>query len=157
MMPGLFVFILCTALILDCNKVFSTRTLALHICTNGVYTAPLGEWIVHTLPQTVRSSEVPVTTVTLLVKLCLYFTTMVQPWYSCGSRIVVVRLYHGRFCRGTPILVNFDRSPEIDERLSKSGSNPVWVLGLRIDQPRLVAGCRKRRLNHAPLNLRGLI
>jgi len=34
---------------------------------------------------------------------------------------------------------------------------PVWVLGLRIDPLRLLAGCRKRRLNQAPLNLRGLI
>jgi len=35
------------------------------------------------------------------------------------------RLYHGThgpFCRGTPILVNLDKSPEVDELLSKSGS-----------------------------------
>jgi len=35
--------------------------------------------------------------------------------------------------------------------------HPVWVLGLGIDPLRLLAGCRKTRLNQAPLNLRGLI
>jgi len=34
---------------------------------------------------------------------------------------------------------------------------PVWVPGLRIDPLRLLAGCRKRRLNQAPLSLRSLI
>jgi len=36
-------------------------------------------------------------------------------------------------------------------------SHPVWVPGLRIDPLRLLAGCRKKRLNQAPLNLCGLI
>jgi len=34
---------------------------------------------------------------------------------------------------------------------------PVCVSGLRIDPLHLLAGCRKRRLNQAPLNLCGLI
>jgi len=35
--------------------------------------------------------------------------------------------------------------------------HPVWVPGLRIDPLRLLARCRKRRLNQAALNLSGLI
>jgi len=35
--------------------------------------------------------------------------------------------------------------------------DPVWVPGLKIDPLRLLAECRKKRLNQAPLNLRGLI
>jgi len=34
---------------------------------------------------------------------------------------------------------------------------PVWVPGLRIDPLRILARCRKRWLNQAPLNLCGLI
>jgi len=41
--------------------------------------------------------------------------------------------------------------------LCDRGAYPVRVPGLRIDPLHLQAGCRKRRLNHAPLNLRGLI
>jgi len=35
--------------------------------------------------------------------------------------------------------------------------NPVWVPRVRIDPLRLLAGCRKRRLNQAPVNFRGFI
>jgi len=34
---------------------------------------------------------------------------------------MVLWSYYGRFCRGTPILVNLDNSPEVDKWLSKSG------------------------------------
>jgi len=40
---------------------------------------------------------------------------------------------------------------------TKVQGNPRWVPGLRIDPLRLLVGCRKRRLNQKPLNLRGLI
>jgi len=43
------------------------------------------------------------------------------------------------------------------ELLVVSGVHPVWVPRLRIDPLRLLAECRKRRLNQAPLNLRGLM
>jgi len=36
-------------------------------------------------------------------------------------------------------------------------ASPVWVPGLRIDPLHLLAGCRKRQLYQAPLNLCGLI
>jgi len=35
--------------------------------------------------------------------------------------------------------------------------DPVWVPGLGIETLHFLAGCRKRQLNQAPLNLRGLI
>jgi len=56
---------------------------------------------------------------------------MVVPWYDLGKpwldhdyQSMVKPRYHDRFCRGTPILVNLDLSPEVFKWLSKSGS---WI------------------------------
>jgi len=42
--------------------------------------------------------------------------------YWIGLDWIVLLWYDGRFCCGTPILVNLDNSPEIDKWLIKSGS-----------------------------------
>jgi len=39
-----------------------------------------------------------------------------------GSCTMVVPWYHGRFNRGTTMLYNLDRSPEVREKVSKIGS-----------------------------------
>jgi len=47
---------------------------------------------------------------------------MVEPSYVPEPRFTTVEpWYHGRFCCGTPILVNLDYSPEVDKWFSKSG------------------------------------
>jgi len=45
-----------------------------------------------------------------------------EPWLDHGMTTTVEPWYHGQFCRGTPIPVNSDRSPEVDQRLGKNGS-----------------------------------
>jgi len=45
-----------------------------------------------------------------------------EPWLDHGITTMVKPWYHGLFCRETPILVNLDKSPEIDKWLSKMGS-----------------------------------
>jgi len=67
---------------------------------------------------------------------------LVHPWSKCdyhGQTIVYLPWYnHGGFCPGTPIdpPVNLDKSPEVDEWLSKSG-------------PRI----NSRLFNHKPYNI----
>jgi len=45
-----------------------------------------------------------------------------EPWLDHDMTTIVVPWYDGRFYCGTCILVNLDRSPEIDKNLCKSGS-----------------------------------
>jgi len=45
-----------------------------------------------------------------------------KPWLDHGMTTMVEPCYHGRFCRGTPTLVNLDKSLEVDEWLSKRRS-----------------------------------
>jgi len=47
--------------------------------------------------------------------------------------------------------------PEVGVGIVTNLPYPVWVPGLRIDPLRLLAECYKRRINQAPLSLRGLI
>jgi len=70
-----------------------------------------------------------------------------------------VRLRHKRkfLGRGYPKRGLLGRRGSSQEFCLRVPLFAVWVTGLRIDTLRLLAGCRKRRLNQAPLNLRGLI
>jgi len=65
------------------------------------------------------------------------WTTVVEPWSNSASFTMVqgytvingTWLSHG--CRGTPVLLNLDKSPEVDKWLSKSGSrinNHLFIL-----------------------------
>jgi len=54
---------------------------------------------------------------------------MVVPWYNHDEvqldhnmTIIVEPWYQGRFCHGTPILVNLEKASEVDKWYSKSGS-----------------------------------
>jgi len=44
--------------------------------------------------------------------------------------------HHDRLCRGTPILVNLDNSPEVDERFSKSGLIISYLTAHRMGGPK---------------------
>jgi len=57
-----------------------------------------------------------------------YNTITYEPWWYRGMTTIVEPWYNGRFRRGIPILVNFDRSPEFDEWLSKSESRIIICL-----------------------------
>jgi len=45
-----------------------------------------------------------------------------EPWLDYGMTTMVELRYHSRFCRRTSILANLDKSPEVDEWISNSGS-----------------------------------
>jgi len=45
-----------------------------------------------------------------------------EPWFQHSMTVVVEPRCHGRFCRGTSIVVNLDKSPEVRGWFSKSGS-----------------------------------
>jgi len=68
-------------------------------------------------------------------------------------------LRYGTRCQeifqATPFYTN-GTDPCLSSRSWSSFYRLLWDPGLRIDPLRLLAGCRKRQLNQAPLNLRGL-
>jgi len=45
-----------------------------------------------------------------------------EPWLDYGMTTMVEPWYHGRFCHGTPILLNLDNSLRVEKWHSKSGS-----------------------------------
>jgi len=45
-----------------------------------------------------------------------------EPWFNNGMTTTVEPWFHGQFYHGTPVLVNLDKSLEVDENRSKSGS-----------------------------------
>jgi len=62
------------------------------------------------------------------------------------------------FCGGSNVAISYrlNWSP-LTQYCTTAHTDPVWAPGLRTDTLCLLAGCRKRRLNQAPLNLHGLI
>jgi len=53
--------------IFNCCKIGILHMVASHVNRKSIYVAPPCEWILHTLPRTMRSTEDPVTLITLLV------------------------------------------------------------------------------------------
>jgi len=83
----------------------------------------------------------------------LHVLYMYPPLYLSIYRIKHLGLYHAYSC--IPFFTcNYSILLYV---LLICVMHPGWVPGLRIDPLRLLPVCRKRRLNQAPLNLRGLI